>query len=59
VPASIPVYTVYFTAIADQDGTVEFRPDRYDRDQRLIARVGRLLPKPENKTPERKVQARI
>ena len=31
---------LYLTALADSDGTVEFRPDRYNRDPPLIARLG-------------------
>jgi murein L,D-transpeptidase YcbB/YkuD len=57
VPAQIPIYAVYFTAIARDDGTVDFRPDRYNRDQLLIARVGRLLAKPAVQSAERKEQA--
>lgn len=33
----LPVYMVYWTARVTPDGTVEFRPDRYDRDKPLIA----------------------
>lgn len=32
----LPIYMVYWTAIANADGNVEFRPDRYDRDPPLI-----------------------
>jgi murein L,D-transpeptidase YcbB/YkuD len=32
----LPIYMVYWTAIADSGGHVEFRPDRYDRDPPLI-----------------------
>jgi L,D-transpeptidase YcbB len=31
------LYMVYWTAVAGEDGTVEFRPDRYNRDKPLIA----------------------
>ena len=33
----MPLYMVYWTAIAGEDGAVEFRPDRYNRDKPLIA----------------------
>jgi murein L,D-transpeptidase YcbB/YkuD len=32
----LPIYMVYWTAIADSNGNVEFRPDRYERDLPLI-----------------------
>jgi len=32
----LPIYMVYWTAIADGAGNVEFRPDRYERDPPLI-----------------------
>ncbi len=33
----LPVFVLYWTAIARADGTVDFRPDAYGRDKRLIA----------------------
>jgi murein L,D-transpeptidase YcbB/YkuD len=33
----MPLYMVYWTAVAGEDGAVEFRPDRYNRDKPLIA----------------------
>jgi len=33
----LPIYIAYWTVFVDADGSVEFRPDLYDRDQRLLA----------------------
>jgi murein L,D-transpeptidase YcbB/YkuD len=42
--APLPVYVLYWTAIANGDGTVDFRPDVYGRDQELLAALaGRHL----------------
>jgi len=38
VPNPVPVYITYFTVAPSENGVV-FRPDRYDRDQKLLARV--------------------
>jgi len=35
----LAVYMLYWTAIAEPDGTVHFRPDRYGRDRRLIEKL--------------------
>jgi len=35
----LPVYFLYWTSFVDADGTVEFRPDVYGRDERLIAQL--------------------
>jgi len=40
LPDPLPVYMVYWTARADEDGTVDFHPDRYGRDTVLIAKLG-------------------
>jgi murein L,D-transpeptidase YcbB/YkuD len=36
----MPLYMVYWTAVAGEDGTVEFRTDHYNRDRPLIAALG-------------------
>jgi murein L,D-transpeptidase YcbB/YkuD len=52
LPAPLPVYMLYWTAIADVDGPTQFRPDRYDRDPPLIARLtARPQPRPRKKAP--------
>jgi murein L,D-transpeptidase YcbB/YkuD len=33
----LPIFVMYWTVIADADGAVNFLPDVYGRDQRLIA----------------------
>jgi murein L,D-transpeptidase YcbB/YkuD len=38
VPDPVPVYMTYFTVAPTGDG-VTFRPDRYNRDEKLLARV--------------------
>jgi len=38
VPDPLPVYITYFTVAPTKDGVV-FRPDRYNRDEKLLARV--------------------
>ncbi len=38
VPDPVPVYMTYFTVAPSADG-VTFRPDRYNRDDKLLARV--------------------
>lgn len=38
VPDPVPVYITYFTVAPGKDGVI-FRPDPYDRDQKLLARV--------------------
>ena len=35
----VPVYLLYWTAIAGEDGSVGFRPDRYGRDSLLLAKM--------------------
>lgn len=39
-----PVHILYQTAWADENGTVHFRPDIYDRDADLLAAVARVAP---------------
>ena len=40
VKRRVPVVLLYFTAEVDEDGTVRFHPDLYDRDPRVLAALG-------------------
>jgi murein L,D-transpeptidase YcbB/YkuD len=35
LPAPVPVFVVYQTAYVDSDGTLQFRPDVYNRDAEI------------------------
>ena len=35
LPAPVPVFVVYQTAFVDTDGTLQFRPDVYNRDAEI------------------------
>jgi L,D-transpeptidase YcbB len=35
LPAPVPVFVVYQTAFVDGDGTLQFRPDVYNRDAEI------------------------
>jgi murein L,D-transpeptidase YcbB/YkuD len=41
LPISVPIYLVYWTAWADRDGSINFRPDIYNRDSQLNRMFGR------------------
>ena len=53
LPHTVPVYIVYFTAIADEDGTVEFDSDVYGRDRRLTAALDAGAEAPPRRRPRR------
>lgn len=42
---AVPVYMEYWTAVAETDGAIGFRPDRYNRDGALLARLAAPPPK--------------
>ena len=46
VPKPVPVWLLYFTAWVDADGTVEYRDDLYDRDQRLAVALTQSMRQP-------------
>ena len=54
----MPLYMLYWTAIAGEDGAVEFRPDRYNRDKPLIAALGGSAETPQ-KPEENTATARL
>jgi murein L,D-transpeptidase YcbB/YkuD len=39
LPRPVPVFVTYHTAFLDDDGTIQFRPDFYDRDAGLLQRL--------------------
>jgi L,D-transpeptidase YcbB len=41
LPRPTPVFVTYHTAFLDDDGTIQFRPDFYDRDTDLMRRLAR------------------
>jgi murein L,D-transpeptidase YcbB/YkuD len=43
----VPVHLLYWTAWAEEDGTIQFRPDIYDRDAPVAKAMERTLPGPE------------
>src|SRR5574338_39844 len=42
VTRRVPVWVLYFTAEADGDGAVRFRPDLYGRDEAVLAQLNRV-----------------
>jgi L,D-transpeptidase YcbB len=44
----LPVYMLYWTAIGGPDGVAGFRPDRYDRDPPLLAKLNESAPRTDN-----------
>lgn len=54
----LPVYMLYWTAIADADGTAGFRPDRYGRDARLLAWLAAPQKAPVTRTPAQPARIR-
>ena len=45
-PNPIPVYVLYLTAWADENGTAYFTRDVYDRDRQLIDALKQIPPEP-------------
>jgi murein L,D-transpeptidase YcbB/YkuD len=41
LPAPVPVFVLYHTAFAGPDGTLQFRPDFYDRDAGIAQELRR------------------
>jgi L,D-transpeptidase YcbB len=49
----IPVHMLYWTAWAEPDGTIHFRPDIYDRDRGVLAALRADAPTPHRPPPPR------
>jgi murein L,D-transpeptidase YcbB/YkuD len=46
LPAPVPVFLVYQTAVAEPDGSIAFFPDIYDRDDEIWQRLHPVTPAP-------------
>jgi murein L,D-transpeptidase YcbB/YkuD len=46
IPEPIPIHLLYWTAFVDEDGSVHFRKDIYERDERLLSALRTLPPGP-------------
>ena len=51
LPHPLPIYVLYWTAVANADGTVGFRDDIYHRDERLLAVLDQRRPQPYASVP--------
>jgi murein L,D-transpeptidase YcbB/YkuD len=51
LPEAMPVYILYGTAVAEENGSIGFKPDVYGRDRRLIAAMADIRTPPAEPAP--------